>query len=82
MNKKEINKKDPMDIIFRAQGGELLYWKYLKGKNKDKLQTSIFVETKYISHEGGIHWVLLTDNKQHVMNPNRIELWDCHASYH
>ena len=42
---------------------------------------SIFVKSQYISSQGGHQWEMLTDGQTHIVNPNRMVIWDVQSSY-
>ena len=76
-----IKKKNPSEILFQERGGELIIWKFKGKKPHNDLMQSIFVKSQYISSQGGHQWEMLTDGQTHIVNPNRMVIWDVQSSY-
>ena len=76
-----IKKKHPREILFQERGGELIFWKFKGNKPHGDLNQSIFVKSQYISSQGGHQWEMLTDGQTHIVNPNRMVIWDVQSSY-
>lgn len=69
------------NLLFKAQGGELLTWTKSKGKGKNKIYTSLFIQYKWISEKGGMHLYLLTEGKKHAVSAEIIKILDIKADY-
>ena len=76
-----IKKKHPREILFQERGGELIIWKFKGNKPNSDLMQSIFLKSEYVSSQGGHQWQLLTDGQTHIVNPNRMVIWDVKSDY-